>query len=142
MKMRQEKPFLIDIPKHNDERGNLCVVDLKTCLPFDLKRVFYVFDIPAGVPRGAHAHKTLSQFIWSVSGSVKVNTLDRYMNRQEWVLSLPWQGLYLPPLTWASEKSLSAGCVYVVGASDYYDERDYIRDFDLFKKISTHSQNS
>ena len=137
--MKKVKPFLIDIPKHNDERGNLCVVDIKSCLPFELKRVFYVFDIPAGVPRGAHAHKTLSQFIWSVSGSVKVNTIDRYMKEEEWILSLPWQGLYLPPLTWAREASLSAGCVYIVGASDYYVESDYIRDIEAFKQISVRS---
>ena len=126
------KPVLVNIPRHQDARGNLSVVDFQTCLPFELKRVFYIYDIPAGTERGGHAHKALSQFIWSVSGTIKVSTIDQSLNKKDWILQLPWQGLLIPPLTWAHETSVSAGCVYVVGASDYYNQSDYIRDIDEF----------
>ena len=127
-----EVPQLIDIPRHKDVRGNLSVIDDQSCLPFKLKRIFYIYDIPAGTERGGHAHYRLSQFIWSVSGSVSVSTIDIHGVKQTWLLQLPWQGLLIPPLTWAYETSVSAGCVYIVGASDYYDAHDYIRDKELF----------
>ena len=125
-------PHLIDIPRHKDVRGNLSVIDAQTCLPFELKRIFYIYDIPAGTERGGHAHYKLSQFIWSVSGSVSVSTISIHGVEQTWLLQLPWKGLLIPPMTWAHETSVSAGCVYVVGASDYYEANDYIRDKELF----------
>lgn len=130
-----EVPQLINIPRHKDIRGNLSVIDDQSCLPFELKRIFYIYDIPAGTERGGHAHYNLSQFIWSVSGSVSVTTIDFHGVEQTWLLQLPWQGLLIPPLTWAHETSVSAGCVYIVGASDYYQADDYIRDKDLFFRI-------
>ena len=128
-------PQLIDIPRYKDIRGNLSVIDDQNCLPFELKRIFYIYDIPAGTERGGHAHYKLSQFIWSVSGSVSVSTIDIYGVEQTWLLHLPWQGLLIPPMTWAHETSVSAGCVYIVGASDYYEADDYIRDKQLFFSI-------
>ena len=130
-------PRLIDIPRHIDVRGNLSVIDGKTCLPFELKRIFYIYDIPSGVERGGHAHRTLYQFICALSGSIKVSTIDYYGRTAEWVLQLPWEGLLIPPLTWANETAISGGCVYLVGASDYYDESDYIRNKDEFTYLST-----
>ena len=129
-----ELPRLIDIPRHKDTRGNLSVIDDRSCLPFQLKRIFYIYDIPAGTERGGHAHYKLSQFIWSVSGSVSVSTIDINGIEKSWLLHLPWQGLLIPPMTWAYETSISAGCVYVVGASDYYEADDYIRDKEFFFK--------
>lgn len=128
-------PRLIDIPRIKDARGNLSVIDDQTCLPFKLKRIFYIYDIPAGTERGGHAHYNLSQFIWSVSGSISVHTVDVKGVEQSWSLQLPWQGLLIPPMTWAYETSVSAGCVYVVGASDYYQADDYIRDKQLFLEL-------
>ena len=133
--MDSSLPFLIDIPRHKDARGNLSVVDFQTCLPFELKRVFYIYDIPAGIERGGHAHSELSQFIWTVSGTIRVFTIDRKGNQNDWLLQLPWQGLYIPQLTWAYETSISAGCVYLVGASDYYNEDDYVRNKDDFYRL-------
>lgn len=129
------KPALIDIPKIDDHRGNLSVVDLQTCLPFELKRVFYIYDIPTGVERGGHAHFKLHQFIWCLSGSIRISLIDSDGLLANFDLSLPWRGLYLPPMTWASEKALSAGVVYMVAASDYYDPDDYIRDHALFDSL-------
>ena len=134
--MNEDFPRIIDIPRHIDRRGNLSVVDCQTCLPFDLKRVFYVYDIPAGVKRGGHAHKTLNQFIWTLSGVIEVVTIDRKGIEKKWNLQYPWEGLLIPPFTWAFERSLSAGCVYMVGASDYYEAEDYIRDRDEFDSIT------
>ena len=132
-------PRLIDIPRHKDLRGNLSVIDDKTCLPFELKRIFYIYDIPAGTERGGHAHYKLSQFIWPVSGSISVSTTDINGVEKLWLLQLPWQGLLIPPMTWAHETSVSAGCVYIVGASDYYDADDYIRDKEFyFLEIQNH----
>ena len=125
-------PQLVDIPRHKDARGNLSVIDHQSCLPFELKRIFYIYDIPAGTERGGHAHYKLSQFICSVSGSVSVCTIDVNGLEQTWLLQLPWQGLFIPPMTWAHETSVSAGCVYIVAASDYYEADDYIRDKALF----------
>lgn len=128
-------PSLVDIPRIKDARGNLSVIDDQTCLPFQLKRIFYIYDIPAGTVRGGHAHYKLNQFIWSVSGSVSVSTIDVKGVQQNWLLQLPWQGLWIPPMTWAYETSVSAGCVYIVGASDYYQADDYIRDKELFLEL-------
>lgn len=129
-------PRLLDIPKHHDFRGNLSVVDSTCCLPFELKRIFYVYDVPCDVERGGHAHRSLHQFIWPLSGVIKVTTIDIHSDKIDWLLQLPWKGLYIPPLTWAYETSLSSGCVYAVAASDFYDEQDYIRDFTEFSQFS------
>ena len=137
--MSEQFPKIIEIPKHSDIRGNLSVVDFKTCLPFDLKRVFYVYDIPSGTKRGGHAHHNLNQFIWTLSGVIEVATIDRKGFEKKWILQYPWEGLLIPPLTWAFERSLSAGCVYMVGASDYYDATDYIRDRNDFDAITIQS---
>jgi len=128
-------PRVVEIPKHIDARGNLSVVDQATCLPFPLQRIFYVYDIPADTERGAHAHYTLHQFLWCVTGSVEVRTIARDGSDNMFTLSLPWIGLYLPPMVWASEKSLTAACTYFVAASNGYDEMDYIRDFDQFRQL-------
>ena len=139
--MSQEAiPRLIDIPKFMDLRGNLSVVDSSSCLPFALKRVFYIYDIPAMCERGAHAHYQLHQFLWCVTGAVKVHTESREGCKKEFILTLPWQGLYLPPMTWASETSLTGACTYFVAASDEYNESDYIRDLELFRQLCTREQ--
>ena len=104
-----------------------------------MKRVFYIYDIPAETQRGGHAHKSLYQFIWPVSGTIEVLTIDKVRNKNKWLLQFPWKGLLIPPMIWASEKAVSAGCVYIVAASDYYDESDYIRDIDAFFDLSAPS---
>lgn len=137
MKTESQAPRIIEIPKHVDSRGNLSVVDASTCLPFPLKRVFYVYDIPAGCERGGHSHFSLHQFLWCVSGAIEIATITITGEEQCFQLSLPWQGLYIPPLVWAHETAKSAGCTYFVAASAEYDENDYIRSFDHFKSLGT-----
>lgn len=129
------KPRIIEIPRFEDHRGNLSVIDHEGCLPFEARRIFYVYDIPTGVQRGAHAHRELHQFIFCVAGSIEVSVTCQRGQDYVFHLEKPWQGLYLPPLCWAHEASRSGGTVYCVAASDTYKESDYIRDWQEFLKI-------
>ena len=130
------EPRIIEIPRFQDHRGNLSVIDHTGCLPFELRRLFYVYDIPTGVERGAHAHRTLHQFIFCVSGSIEVTITSQ--SRTEYCIRLerPWQGLHIPPLCWAHEASRSGGSVYCVAASDLYNEAEYIRDWQEFLRLT------
>ncbi|HEX8228473.1 MAG TPA: FdtA/QdtA family cupin domain-containing protein [Chloroflexia bacterium] len=125
---------LIEFPKISDRRGNLTFIEEHSQVPFDIRRVFYIYDIPSGENRGAHAHKTLEQVVICLSGGLEV-LLDDGHNTRTVRLSRPWVGLYIPPLIWASEGNFDSGTVYVVLASDYYNEADYYRDYEDFKKV-------
>lgn len=122
---------LIDLPKISDPRGNLTFIEGERHLPFDIKRVFYLYDVPTGEDRGAHAHRKLHQFLICLSGSFDV-ALDDGFNKNTIHLNRPWKGLHIPPMIWASEINFDAGSVCLVMASDYYDESDYIRDYSKF----------
>lgn len=121
---------------HSDRRGNLTVVENGKTLPFDVKRVYYLYDVPGGESRGAHAHKELSQFIIAASGSFSV-TLDDGKCKRSFFLNRPYQGLYVKPGMWRTLEDFSSGAVCMVLASDVYKESDYIRtyeDFLLFRR--------
>lgn len=122
---------LIELPKVEDHRGNLTFIEEEHHVPFPIRRVFYIYDIPTGQKRGAHAHRALHQFLICLSGSVKV-LLDDGRAQREVTLNRPWIGLHIPPMIWASEQDFDPGTVYVVLASDRYDEDDYYRDYDAF----------
>ena len=117
---------LIQLPKVVDPRGNLTFVEGGQHIPFDIKRVFYLYDVPTGESRGAHAHKTLYQFLVCLSGSFDVY-LDDGVDNDIRHLNRPWSGLLVPPMIWASEINFDAGSVCMVLASDVYIEEDYIR---------------
>jgi dTDP-4-dehydrorhamnose 3,5-epimerase-like enzyme len=125
---------LIDLPKMSDPRGNLTFIEQNNHIPFDIKRVFYIYDVPTGESRGAHAHKTLEQFLICISGSFDVE-LDDGNNKKIIHLNRPWKGLYIPPLIWASEKNFDPGSVCIVLVSNHYEEKDYLRNYDEFLKI-------
>jgi len=114
--------------------GNLSVIEGIKNLPFDIKRAFVLFDIPAGEDRGAHAHRKCHQFLIAVSGAFEV-MLDDGVNKKTVRLDRPYYGLHIPPGIWAAEQSFSGGAVCLVFASHGYDESDYIRDYDLFLNI-------
>jgi dTDP-4-dehydrorhamnose 3,5-epimerase-like enzyme len=133
MKNNVQKCKLIDLPKMTDPRGNLTFIEEEKTIPFPIKRVFYIYDVPTGESRGAHAHHKLEQFLICISGSFDVDVDDGY-NKKKFHLNRPWQGLYVPPLTWAAETNFDPGSVCVVLVSDYYDEKDYIRNYDEFLK--------
>ncbi|MDO5980112.1 sugar 3,4-ketoisomerase [Flavivirga spongiicola] len=118
------------IPKIKDPRGNLAVIE-KDIVPFKIKRVYYLFDIPSGSYRGGHAHKELSQFVIALSGSFEVVLKDREKTKRV-ILNSPTKGLLITPGIWRELENFSSGAVCLVVASDIYKEEDYIRDFKEF----------
>ena len=116
---------------HSNRKGNLTVVENGKTLPFDVKRVYYLYDIPGGESRGAHAHKELSQLIIAVSGSFRV-TLDDGNVKRSFILNRPYQGLYVKTGIWRDLDDFSAGAVCMVLASEIYKKEDYIRSYDEF----------
>ena len=123
---------MVELDKHHsDRKGNLTVVENGVTLPFDVKRVYYLYDVPGGESRGAHAHKELEQLIVAVSGSFTV-TLDDGTNKRSFFLNRPYQGLYVRPGLWRDLVDFSSGAVCMVLASEIYQEQDYIRDYQEF----------
>ena len=122
---------MIELPKVNDPRGNLTFIENSRHVPFDIKRVYYLYDVPGGSDRGGHAHKSLHQFIISMSGSFDV-VLDDGDRKRRLHLSRSYYGLYVCPMTWRYIDNFSSGAVCLVLASDLYDEGDYFRDYSEF----------
>jgi hypothetical protein len=119
---------IIELPRLKNRAGNITVVNNNDNIPFEVKRVFYIYDIPGGEDRGAHAHKDCHQFLIAVSGSFEVE-MDDGTNKRTITLNRPYYGLHIPPGIWAAEKGFSSGAVCLVLASHKYDEKDYIRDY-------------
>lgn len=127
---------IINLPKISDRRGNLTFIEGNRHVPFEIKRVYYLYDVPSGESRGGgHAHKRLHQFIIAVSGSFDV-ILDDGFERMRYHLNRPYYGLYIPPMIWRELDNFSSGAVCLVLASEFYDEDDYIRDYESFKKMA------
>ncbi|WP_301060050.1 FdtA/QdtA family cupin domain-containing protein [uncultured Muribaculum sp.] len=123
---------IIDLNKHHSERkGNLSVVENYDTVPFEVKRTYYLYDVPGGESRGGHAHKELSQLIIAASGSFTV-TLDDGNVKRTFLLNRPYQGLYVVPGIWRTLDDFSSGAVCMVLASEGYTEDDYIRDYNNF----------
>ena len=121
----------IDIPSINDPRGNLAVLE-NSKLPFKIKRVYYLYDVPSGSKRGGHAHKDLLQLIVPLSGSFELVLKDG-VNEKTVMLHNPTRGVLIPTMTWRELRNFSAGAVCLVLASEEFDEEDYIRDWEEFK---------
>ncbi|MBQ6307025.1 MAG: WxcM-like domain-containing protein [Bacteroidales bacterium] len=126
---------IIELDKHHsDRKGNLSVVQNGSTVPFDVKRVYYLYDVPGGESRGSHAHKELNQLIIAASGSFRV-TLDDGNVKRSFTLNRPYQGLYVKPGIWRDLDDFSSGAVCLVLASEVYDKEDYIRDYNEFLKF-------
>jgi dTDP-4-dehydrorhamnose 3,5-epimerase-like enzyme len=121
---------LIDLPKFSDGRGSLSFIE-PPLLPFEIQRVYYLYDLPAGAVRGAHGHRRLEQLIVAVSGSLEVE-LDDGRARRVFTLTRPDQGLYVTPMMWRHLRHFSDGAVAMVLASLRFDEADYFRNYDDF----------
>lgn len=121
---------VITLPKIEDRRGNLSFIE-KDIIPFDIKRVYYLYDVPGGAERGGHAHKNLRQFLIALSGSFDV-ILDDGVTRQTYTLNIPNKGLLIPTGIWRELKNFSSGAVCLVMASEVFMEEDYIREYDDF----------
>lgn len=132
--MKGDPGQIIELPKIADPRGNLTFVEAKRHIPFDIKRVYYLNDVPGGERRGGHAHKALQEFIIAASGSFDV-ILDNGYQRKRYFLNLSYYGLYVPSMIWRQLENFSSGSVCLVLASEPYDESDYYRDYEEFLAV-------
>lgn len=124
---------IIELPKISDPRGNLTFVEGGNQIPFDIRRVYYLYDVPGGAERGGHAHKGLSQLIIAMSGSFDV-ILDEGGEKKRFHLNRSYQGLYVCPMMWRELDNFSSGSVCMVLASNAYEESDYYRDYNEYLK--------
>ena len=122
---------VIELPKISDPRGNLTFVEGGRQIPFDIRRVYYLYDVPGGSERGGHAHLALHQFVIAMSGSFDI-VLDDGFEKRRVHLNRSYMGLYLPPMTWRELDNFSSGSVCMVLASEVYTEADYLRDYSEF----------
>lgn len=130
-----EECYIVELDKHHsDRKGNISVVENGITVPFSTQRVYYLYDIPGGEARGAHAHKELYQLIVAASGSFDV-VLDDGNNQKKFTLNRPYQGLLVVPGMWRDLENFSSGAVCLVLASMIYSEADYIRNYGDFKKF-------
>lgn len=125
----------ITLPRIKDPRGNLTFIEGGHHVPFDVERVYYLYDVPGGAERGGHAHRDLHQAIIAVAGSFDV-ILDDGFDRKKFRLSRSYRALYVAPMVWRELKNFSSGSVCLVLASASYDEADYLRDFDEFVRLA------
>jgi dTDP-4-dehydrorhamnose 3,5-epimerase-like enzyme len=124
---------IIDLPKITDPRGNLTFIEGNRHVPFQIQRVYYLYDTPGGAERGGHAHKGLHQLIVAMSGSYDV-VLDDGKQKKRFHLNRSYYGLYVCPMVWRELDNFSSGAVCLVLASNLYDESDYYRDYQEFLK--------
>lgn len=122
---------IIELPKFSDPRGNLTFIEGMRHIPFEIRRVYYTYDVPGGADRGGHAHKALHQLMIAMSGSFDV-TLDDGRSKKKFHLSRSYQGLYICPMIWRHLDNFSSGSVSMVLASNIYEASDYFRDYDDF----------
>ena len=122
---------IIELSKINDRAGNLSFVENSKNIPFDIKRVYYIYDVPGGSDRGGHAHKNLEQFVIAVSGAFEVS-LDDGTNKKIVRLDRPFMALHIQKGIWRETRNFTSGSVCMVLASDEYDENDYIDDYNKF----------
>jgi glyoxylate utilization-related uncharacterized protein len=125
---------IVYFPKVTDFRGNLSFIEENRQIPFAIKRVYYLYDVPSGATRGGHAHKGLQQIVIALSGSFDV-ILDDGHKRRSFFLNRPHYGLYIPPRVWRELENFSSNSVALSLVSQVYDESDYIRNYDVFKRM-------
>ena len=134
--MKESKVYdctIIELDQHHTPQGNLSVVSNSKEIPFDVKRIYYSYDIPGGKARGAHAHRQLYQLLVAASGAFSI-TLDDGTVRRTFLLNHPYQGLLIVPGIWRTLDEFSSGAICLCLASEPYDPADYIRDYDEFLK--------
>lgn len=131
---------LIQVSKISNRAGNISIVEGLKNFPFEIRRVFYLYDIPAGEDRGAHAHKECHQFIIAASGSFEI-FMDDGVNKKTLTLNRPFYGFHIPPGIWAHEMNFSSGAICLVLTSHKYDEKDYIRYYSEYIAYKNDSSN-
>lgn len=133
--MSPSSPRIIELPKYLDDRGNLSFFENRHHIPFDVQRVYMIYDVPGGEIRGGHAFHEQEQFLISLSGSFEVIT-DNGKKQERFRLNRSYYGLYIPKMIWWHLEEFSTNAVCLCAASTMYLESDYIRDYPLFQKLS------
>ncbi|NTV05218.1 MAG: WxcM-like domain-containing protein [Chlorobiaceae bacterium] len=123
---------IIEFESIESRQGSLSIIENNVAIPFAVKRAFYIYDIPAGKDRGAHAHKTCHQLLIAACGSFEIE-MDDGKSKRTVALNRPYYGLHIPPGIWAAEKGFSGGSICLVLTSQKYDEHDYIRNYEKFQ---------
>jgi hypothetical protein len=126
---------MIELPKISDTRGNLTFIESNRHIPFNIKRVYYLYDVPGGAERGGHAHKQLEEFIIAMSGSFDV-VLDDGFEKRNFHLNRSYFGIYIPSMVWRELNNFSSGSVCMVLASEYFEEVDYFREYDEYLRVA------
>lgn len=129
----ENSPRIVKLPRIHDPRGNLTFVQGGQGVPFQLRRAYWIYDVPAGEERGGHSHRAMWQLLVAVGGSFSVNVCDGYSWRT-YMLNRPFEGLLIPPGIWRTLDNFSSGAVCLSLVSTEFEEADYIRDFDEFKR--------
>jgi len=133
-KIKTERSYLVKLPfKAEKDRGNLYFGETEKQIPFQVKRFYYISDVPFGVNRGGHAHKNCKQILFCVKGSVKLK-IDDGVNKDEIILSRPDEGIFLGEKLWVEIADFQKEAILLVFASDFHKEEDYIRDYQDFKR--------
>lgn len=129
------RPQILQLPKIHDPRGNLTFVEGEGTVPFEIKRAYWIYDVPAAAERGGHSHHAMSQLLVAVGGSFNVNVCDG-LDWRSFTLNRPFEGLFIPPGFWRTLDNFSSGAVCLSLVSTRYDEADYVRDFEEFKRLA------
>jgi len=130
-----DRVHIIDFPIVHEPRGNLSFIESERHIPFSIQRVYYLYDVPGGATRGGHAHRTIQQVIIALSGSFDV-VLDDGKEKRKVSLNRSYHGLFLPNMIWRELENFSSGAVCMVLASEYYNEAEYVRDYEEFKLLT------
>ena len=130
---------LIELPRFNDPRGNLSFVEQQNHIPFVIQRTYWIYDVPGGENRGGHAYKTTSEFIIAISGSFDV-TVDDGLEKKTFTLNRSYFGLYIPKGLWRTMENFSTNSLALEFADTKYDRRDYIEDFQAYKKMKENEE--
>jgi hypothetical protein len=128
------RPYLINFPKISDDRGNLTFIQNPEHIPFEIQRVYWIYDVPSGQTLGGHAFKTQEEIIITLSGSVEIYTSDG-VTEESITLNRPYVGLHIPRMTWRQLRNFSTNTVVLILSSDSFDETDYIRDYNQFSTL-------
>ena len=126
---------IVNLRKISDPKGNLTPIEGSIDVPFDIRRVYYTYDIPGGESRGGHAHRRIQEFVVAASGSFEVSLFDG-TDRESYYLNRSYYGLLIPELVWRELTNFSSGSVCLVLASDHYEESEYVRDYEEFKELA------
>jgi len=140
MRLNIEHCKIIELPKISDPRGNLTIIEAGKHIPFEIKRIYHLYDVPGGAHRAGHAHKMLQQLLVAMSGSFDV-TLDDGRSKTKFHLNRSYQGLYIPPMIWRDIDNFSSGAVCMAVASAWFDEADYYRDYQAFLSAVAAAEN-